>query len=285
MLGPSGTGKSVLLKTLIGLLKPDYGSVVHRGHRHRQLLGEGPLRDPQAVRRAVPGRRDVRLDEPLRQRRLPAARAHQEDRVRDPRHRHGEDGARRPGRRRGQAPRRDLRRHAQARRPGPRAGPRPRDRPLRRAGLRPRPGPHGLPQPADRRPQRPDRRHVPDRHPRHQHRPHGAGQHRPALPQAPGDVRAPRDAAVLRGAGRPAVPQRPDGRARSACREEKDADELEAENDQELPPLPPIPLQIEPVQRHAAPQPARARRSGAGRTASTPPPGLVRGERRMAPGA
>ena len=31
MLGPSGTGKSVLLKTLIGLLKPDQGSVVIDG--------------------------------------------------------------------------------------------------------------------------------------------------------------------------------------------------------------------------------------------------------------
>ena len=31
MLGPSGTGKSVLLKTLIGLLKPDAGSVVIEG--------------------------------------------------------------------------------------------------------------------------------------------------------------------------------------------------------------------------------------------------------------
>lgn len=31
MLGPSGTGKSVLLKTLIGLLKPDSGSVVIEG--------------------------------------------------------------------------------------------------------------------------------------------------------------------------------------------------------------------------------------------------------------
>ena len=31
MLGPSGTGKSVLLKTLIGLLKPDQGSVVIEG--------------------------------------------------------------------------------------------------------------------------------------------------------------------------------------------------------------------------------------------------------------
>ena len=31
MLGPSGTGKSVLLKTLIGLLKPDQGSVIIEG--------------------------------------------------------------------------------------------------------------------------------------------------------------------------------------------------------------------------------------------------------------
>src|SRR4051795_10808650 len=31
MLGPSGTGKSVLLKTLIGLLKPDKGSVIIEG--------------------------------------------------------------------------------------------------------------------------------------------------------------------------------------------------------------------------------------------------------------
>ena len=112
-------------------------------------------------------------------------------------------------RRRGQAARRDLRRHAQARRPGPRPGARPRDRALRRARLRPRPGPHRVPQPADRRPERADRRDVPDRHPRHQHRPHGARQHRPALPQAPGDVRPARDAPVLRGAGRPPVPQRP----------------------------------------------------------------------------
>ena len=85
MLGPSGTGKSVLLKTLIGLLKPDRGSVVIEGVDIATLPRAAALRDPQAVRRAVPGRRDVRLDEPLRQRRLPAARAHQEVRVRDPR--------------------------------------------------------------------------------------------------------------------------------------------------------------------------------------------------------
>jgi phospholipid/cholesterol/gamma-HCH transport system ATP-binding protein len=32
MLGPSGTGKSVFLKTLVGLLKPDAGSIVVDGH-------------------------------------------------------------------------------------------------------------------------------------------------------------------------------------------------------------------------------------------------------------
>ena len=31
MLGPSGTGKSVLLKCIIGLLKPDKGSVIING--------------------------------------------------------------------------------------------------------------------------------------------------------------------------------------------------------------------------------------------------------------
>ena len=212
MLGPSGTGKSVFLKTLIGLLKPDKGSIMIEGTDIASCSEKRALRDPQALRRAVPGRRHVRLDEPLRQRRLPAARAHQEVRVRGPRHRHGEDGPGRPGRCRGQAPRRDLRRHAQARRPGPRPGAGPRDRAVRRAGLRPRPGAYGVPQPADHRPERPDRRDVPHRHPRRQHRPDGARQHRPALPQAPGHVRPARDAAVVRGAGRPPVPQRPAGR-------------------------------------------------------------------------
>ena len=40
-------------------------------------------------------------------------------------------------------------------------------------------------------------------------RAHGARQHRPALPQAPGDVRPARDAAGLGGAGGASVPQRP----------------------------------------------------------------------------
>ena len=59
--------------------------------------------------------------------------------------------------------------------------------------------------------------------------------------------------------------------------EEKDADELEAEKDQELPPLPPIPLQLEPsngIPRRSQREPGEwCRENGV-----TPPPGLVRAE-------
>ena len=43
------------------------------------------------------------------------------------------------------------------------------------------------------------------------------GQHRPALPQAPGDVRSARDAAVVGGTGGRASSSTPSGSARSAC--------------------------------------------------------------------
>ncbi len=208
MLGPSGTGKSVFLKSMIGLLKPDRGQLRDQRRRHRHLLGAQALRDPQALRRALPGRRAVRLDEPLRQRRLPAARAHEEVRGRDPPDRAREARHDRPGRRGAQAPRRDLRRHAQARRPRPRAGAGPRDHPVRRAGLGPRPGPHVLHLAAADRPQRADRRHDPDRLAQHQPRPDRAGQHRHAVPPRARHVRPPRGAADQRGAGRQAVPQR-----------------------------------------------------------------------------
>ena len=171
MLGPSGTGKTVFLKSLVGLLKPDRGRVLVDGVDIVACSERRPLRGAQAVRRDVPGRRAVRLAEPLRQHRLPAARAHPQDRGRDPSHRAGEDGHGRPGRRRAQGARRDLRRHAQARRAGPRAGPRPADHPVRRARLRPGPGPHRLPVPAAHRPERGDRRDDADRHPRHPDRP------------------------------------------------------------------------------------------------------------------
>jgi phospholipid/cholesterol/gamma-HCH transport system ATP-binding protein len=65
--------------------------------------------------------------------------------------------------------------------------------------------------------------------------------------------------------------------------EEKDADELEAEKDQELPPLPPIPLQIEPsngIPRRSQKTPGEwCRENGV-----TPPPGSFDANMSMAPG-
>ena len=104
MLGPSGTGKSVLLKTLIGLLKPDKGSVIIEGtdiascsekelYEIRKLFGvlfqDGAMFGSMNLYDNV----------------LPTARAHQEERDRGPRDRHGEDGPRRSARRRVQASR------------------------------------------------------------------------------------------------------------------------------------------------------------------------------------
>jgi phospholipid/cholesterol/gamma-HCH transport system ATP-binding protein len=66
--------------------------------------------------------------------------------------------------------------------------------------------------------------------------------------------------------------------------EEKDADDLEAEKDQELPPLPPIPLQIEPsngVPRRSQKTPGEwCREHGV-----TPPPGSFDENMSMAPGS
>ena len=66
--------------------------------------------------------------------------------------------------------------------------------------------------------------------------------------------------------------------------EEKDADELEAEKDQEMPPLPPIPMQLEPsngIARRSQREPgAWCRENGV-----TPPPGSFDENMSMAPGA
>ena len=76
VLGPSGTGKSVLIKHIIGLMFPDSGDIVVHGQSvpsadDAQAAGAAPQ-----DRRAVPGRRPVRVDVGVRQRRLPAAPAH-----------------------------------------------------------------------------------------------------------------------------------------------------------------------------------------------------------------
>ena len=120
-----------------------------------------------------------------------------------------------------------------------------------------------------------DRRDVPHRHPRHQHRPHGARQHRPALPPAPGDVRAARDAAVQRGAGRPAVPQRPaagpdrhgrgEGRRRARPGGGRGLRAAAAAAD-------PAPAR-RPATARSAPDASASRAPGAASNGVTPPPG------------
>ena len=238
LLGPSGTGKSVFLKSLIGLLKPEQGSIVihdtdlvrcseSRLYELRKLFGvlfqDGALFGSMNLydNIAFPLREHTKKSE---------------SEIRDIVEEKMDDG--RAQRRRDEA--------ARARSPVACASGRgwpgrwcsTRDHPVRRAGLRPRPGAHRLPQPADHRPERADRRDVPDRHPRHQHRADRAGQHRHALPQAPGDVRPARGAADLARSrwsrqflnGRRAGPDRHvggegrragrprDGRGRGSCR-------------------------------------------------------------------
>ena len=275
MLGPSGTGKSVFLKTLVGLLKPDAGSIWIEGtdltrlrehdlYEVRKLFGvlfqDGALFGSMNLydNVAFPLREHTKKSESeiraIVMEKMELVGLH---------------------RRRGQAARRDLRRHAQARRPGARPGARPRDPPHRRARLRPRPGAHGLHQPAVRRPQRPDRRDLPHRHARHQHRAHGARQHRAALPPPPGDVRPARDAAQLarsRSCGSSSTPRRigPIGMS-----EEKDADELAAEvGPGAARRCRPSPLQLRHERRHGAAAPSARPASGAATTASPRRPGV-----------
>ncbi len=81
-----------------------------------QPVRRRPVRDAQEVRRAVPGRRPVRLDEPVRQRRLPAAPAHREGRRGDRRDRQPAPERGRPRRRGREDAQRAVRRDAQARR-------------------------------------------------------------------------------------------------------------------------------------------------------------------------
>jgi phospholipid/cholesterol/gamma-HCH transport system ATP-binding protein len=283
MLGPSGTGKSVLLKTLIGLLKPDRGSVVIEGvdittcperrlYEIRKLFGvlfqDGAMFGSMNLydNVAFPLREHTRKSESA----IRAIVMEKMDLV-------GLLGA-------------------EDKLPGEISGGMRKRAGLARAlvldpeivlfdepdsGLDP--GPYVVPQPADRGPQRPDRRDVPDRHPRHQHRPHGARQHRAALPPTPRDVRAARDAAVVGGAGGPAVPQRPDhrsdrdvggeGRRRARGREGSGAAAAAAD-----------PAPARAVQRHPSSQPAAARRLVPG-DGVTPPPGSFQENMTMSPGA
>ena len=150
---------------------PRRGRDLGRRRGDRRDGRAGPLPGPPQVRRPLPGRRPVRLDEHVRQHRLPAPRAHQQDREGDPARSSStkaEPG--RPPRPHEEVPRRGVRRHEEAGRPGPGPGHGPRDRPLRRARLRPRPRPRVLPRRAGEEDPGGDRRHLLHHHPQHRRR-------------------------------------------------------------------------------------------------------------------
>ena len=61
LVGGSGTGKSVLMRTILGLNRPRAGSIELLGADVARMDADGPRRHPDALRRAVPGRGAVFL--------------------------------------------------------------------------------------------------------------------------------------------------------------------------------------------------------------------------------
>ena len=170
VLGPSGTGKSVLIKHIVGLLYPDSGDVLVHGEsvpnmtddelfemrkKFGLLFQDGALFGSMNVfdNTAFPLRQHTDKGEDeigeivnRRLKEVGLAEAHLQDAERA------------------------LGRDAQARRLRPRARARPGDRHVRRARLRPRPGPHGAAVRADPRGPRGERRLLPGDQPRPRHR-------------------------------------------------------------------------------------------------------------------
>ena len=136
IMGPSGTGKSVLLKNIIGLLRPDAGEIWVDGEETVRM-GE---KDLYRVRRkfgvlfqdgALFGSMNMydNIAFPLREHTRKSEKEIREITL-------SKAGDGRDARPPEEVPRRGLRRHAEAGRPGPGAGDGPRDHPLRRARLR-----------------------------------------------------------------------------------------------------------------------------------------------------
>ena len=171
VIGRSGSGKSVLTKHLIGLLKPDRGRVLVDGvDINADPLQRAPA-DPAAVRAPLPGRRPLRLDERLRQRRLPPPHLHRPRREGRPAAHRGVPGDGAAPRRRGQEALGDLGRDAEAGGAGARHRPRAAVHPLRRAHERPRPRDLQHHQRPDQVARRAPQRDLHRRHARHALRP------------------------------------------------------------------------------------------------------------------
>ena len=142
ILGPSGTGKSVCIKHIVGLLYPDQGDVIVAGQSIPSLADDdlfelrkkfGVLFQDGALFGSLNLYDNVAF---------PSAPAHREGRGGDRRDRQPPPARGRPRRRQREDAQRALRGDAQARGVRPRARARPRDRAVRRARLRPRPGAH-----------------------------------------------------------------------------------------------------------------------------------------------
>ncbi len=198
VLGPSGTGKSVLIKHIVGLLYPDSGDVLVHGEsipnmtddelfevrkKFGLLFQDGALFGSMNIydNIAFPLRQHTDKSEEeigeIVNRRLQRGRPHRGDL---------------------QDAERALRRDAQARRLRPGAGAGTGDRDVRRARLRPRPGAHGAALRADPRGPRRERRLLPGDQPRPRHRAPDRRLHRGALERQDRRVGPERGAVRLR---------------------------------------------------------------------------------------
>jgi phospholipid/cholesterol/gamma-HCH transport system ATP-binding protein len=150
-MGASGIGKSVMLKMLIGLIKPDAGQILFDGQDVAHMTTPAHRRAP-AHRVPLPGRGALRLALRRRERRVRPARAVLE---------HDDEGRRSSRasssrsissacRASSHAPERSLGRHEEARRPRAHARPPARGHPLRRADDGARSHQHGAHQPPHR---------------------------------------------------------------------------------------------------------------------------------------
>ncbi len=192
ILGPSGTGKSVCIKHMVGLLYPDEGDVLVHGESVPRMRDEelfdmrkkfGVLFQDGALFGSMNLFDNVAF--PLRQHTDKG-----EEEITDIVEQASERGRAR-GRERQDA-QRALGRDAQARRLRARAGARPRHRALRRARLGPGSGPHGAAVRADPGDPRGERRRLRRHHARHHDRPSRRRVHRGAVAGADRRVRARR---------------------------------------------------------------------------------------------
>ena len=85
ILGPSGTGKSVCIKHMVGLLYPDEGDVLVHGESVPNMQDDELFEMRKKFGVLFQDGAPVRIDEPVRQRRLPAAAAHGQGRGGDQR--------------------------------------------------------------------------------------------------------------------------------------------------------------------------------------------------------